>query len=46
MPAPAAVRDGASRAAAARLAGMDRQSLRARRGLLAASPTEVAAKVL
>lgn len=45
MLALAAVLDGASRADAARLAGMDRQSLRARRGLLAASPTELGAKV-
>jgi len=45
MLALAAVRDGASRADAARLAGMDRQSLRARRGLLAVSPTALGAKV-
>ena len=45
MLAIAAVLDGASCEAAARLAGMDRQSLRARCGLLAASPTEVGAKV-
>jgi hypothetical protein len=37
--------EGASREDAARLAGMDRQSRRARRGLLAASPAEVGAKV-
>ena len=38
--------EGASRADAARLAGMDRQSLRARRGLLAASPAELGGKGL
>jgi hypothetical protein len=45
MLALAAALEGASREDAARLAGMDRQSLRARRGLLAASPAEVGAKV-
>jgi hypothetical protein len=40
----AAVLEEASREAAARLAGMDRQSPRARRGLLAASPAEMGAK--
>ena len=37
--------EGASREDAARQAGMDRQIVRARRGLLAASPPEVGAKV-
>ena len=36
---------GASREDTARQVGMDRQSRRARRGLLAASPAEVGAKV-
>ena len=45
MLALASVLDGATREAAARLAGMERQSLGARRGLLAASPTELGAKV-
>ena len=45
MLALASALEGARREDAARQAGMDRQSLRARRGLLAASPAEVGAKV-
>ena len=45
MLALASALEGASREDAARQAGMDRQSLRARRGLLAASPLEVGAKI-
>jgi hypothetical protein len=45
MLALAAALEGASREDAARQAGMDRQSLRARRGLLASSLAEVGAKV-
>jgi len=45
MLASATALAGASREDAGRLAGMDRQSLRARHGLLAVSPAAVGAKV-